>query len=203
MNLSRRERMIGLAALIAVALLAADRLLLSPLLEKREAMAMERAALTEELDRALLLMRSRREAMSQWRRMTDEALIQDQAAAESRLLHALRTWSRQSRLSLHTVQPERAHSEHGMQVIALRAGASGDMAAVARFLFLAESADDLPLRIERLRLAQGQQGDQLTLELRLSTLCRSPASPVAVGPSRAVAEDQAQSLAALQVEASE
>lgn len=203
MNLNRRERMIGLAALIAVALLAADRLLLSPLLEKREAMAMERAALTEELDRALLLMRSRREAMSQWRRMTDEALIQDQAAAESRLLHALRTWSRQSRLSLHTVQPERAHSEHGMQVIALRAGASGDMAAVARFLFLAESADDLPLRIERLRLAQGQQGDQLTLELRLSTLCRSPASPVAVGPSRAVAQDQAPSLAALQVEASE
>lgn len=173
--MSRREKLIAIAALGVVALFGLDRWLITPMLDRRDALLAEEMRLITEAQHANRLLSEKRRAMRRWEDLTREHLLADASQAESAILHAVRDWSRQAGLSLTSVQPDRTGGGEGEYVIALAASANGDMQAVARFLFQLEQAD-LPVRVERMRLSAAGEGGRLNLDVRLSTIYQPPAT---------------------------
>ncbi len=172
MRLSRREASIAVVAVLAVALLLADRYVITPLMESGAALEAEKGLVVRELEEAGRLFQRRRLLARRWQEMTAGGLSSDPSAAEGRLLHAVGDWAEQAGLALSSVQPDRRAPGKGAAVgeIVVQASGTGTMRSVARFLWLAETTD-LPLRIQELQLGARTEGaDDLSLQLELSTI---------------------------------
>jgi hypothetical protein len=123
-----------------------------------------------ELENASRLFERRRLMARKWEDLTAGGLTSNPADAESRLLHALQDWAADTRLSLSAVKPERMEQTGRTREIRITTSGTGSMRAVARFLWEVETTG-LPLRIAELQLgARREGGDELSLQLRASTL---------------------------------
>jgi len=171
MDLSRRERNIAIAALATVLILLLDRYAVTPIMAGLERGAAEKAALTEELREAQSLFKRQRLHAARWRKMLDSGLKRKPEEAESAIFHALRGWSKQSGLSLSAVKPGKTDDQPDLVRISFQVTAAGRMKAVAKFLWLIETAS-VPIRIEQLQLGARKDGeDDLSLQLKLSSIC--------------------------------
>ena len=170
MNLSKRERIIVTAAVITVGLLIADRLVLGPLLAYRAELEEQKQHLVTDLQQARRVFDKSRRMRQRWRSTATGGLQATASAAESRVLHAVRQWSRDSGLSLVATKPETRTDDPLLTTVEVQVTGNGTMAAAARFLFEAETSE-LPLRVTETRLGSRQRAtDDLTLDLRLSML---------------------------------
>ncbi|MGD2174293.1 MAG: hypothetical protein PVJ27_02735 [Candidatus Brocadiaceae bacterium] len=170
MALSRRETLVAVVAVLAVALLLADRYIVTPTMESRAALEGERQRLMGELENGMRLFERRRLMARRWQEMTAGGLLADPSDAEGRVLQAVRDWAREAGLALSSVRPERGEEQGGVGEITVLAAGTGNMRAVSRFLWHAERTA-LPLRIRELQLGARTDGeDDLTLQLKLSTL---------------------------------
>jgi len=114
-------------------------------------------------------------------------LKRDPAEAESQILQAVGDWARDAGLKMSSVKPERMPDKRSLQEISFQAAGTGPMNAVARFLWRLETSK-VPIRIKELQLGSRKEGtDDLTLQLRLSTLYQAP-EPPAPSPADAPAE---------------
>ena len=103
------------------------------------------------------------------------------AQAESQVLHALRDWSQDSRLTLSSVKPGKVVERGELLEMSFQAAGTGSMSAVSRFLWRIETAR-LPIRIHQLQLGARKEGsDDLSLQLSLSSLCLPGARAPAAG----------------------
>jgi Tfp pilus assembly protein PilO len=170
MVLSKRERYFAIAAVATLLLLIGDHYVLTPLLARGEVLDTEQQRLITEMESATALFDRRRALYDDWRRMTQGGLATDPADAESRLLHALRKWASDSGLSLGTIRPERKEGAGQLQEIVIQASGTGTMSAVSRFLWFTETTD-LPLRIIEMQVGSRKEGaDDLSLQIKASTL---------------------------------
>lgn len=171
MVLSKRERYIAAAALACLALLMLDRFLLAPLAGRKAAVEKETTAILSELERARSLFESKKELAPRWREMLDAGLAGTPAELESRVLHAVRNWSEESRLDLSSVRPERTTERGKMQELTFQASGTGQMSAVAGFLWRLETSQ-LPVRLTDMQLGARREGaDEVSLQIRISALC--------------------------------
>jgi hypothetical protein len=171
MILSQREKLIALAAVVTVAVLFLDWYVLTPVLDRRAALVAERQALAAELAEAQALFRRQRLLSRTWRQMLDSGMTTGLASAESQVLHALRDWSQDSRLTLSSVKPGKVVERGDLLEMSFQAAGTGSMRGVARFLWHVETAS-LPIRIQQLQLGARTEGaDDLSLQLSLSALC--------------------------------
>jgi len=185
-NLSRRERTIAIIALGALVLLVLDHYVLTPVLDDRERVRMEAQTLMQDTEQALNLFERSKTAARRWREMTQAGMKEDAAEAESQMLHAVRDWAERTGLSLASVRPERVAGGEDLKQITFRAAGTGPMRSVARFLWEMHSSQ-VPLRIHDLQLGSRTEGrDDLSLQLRFSTLYAPPAGEAA-RPSRVAA----------------
>ena len=104
------------------------------------------------------------------------------------------SWSQQANLPLVSIRPDRPTDAHGLHEMTFQATADGSMRAVAAFLYRIETAS-VPVRVRELQIAPRTEGsDDLTVQLRISTLWedrRTPATPGAPIPGApASKEDQ-------------
>lgn len=176
MVLSKRERYVALVTVIAVAVLGLDHYALTPLLDRREQLRTDKASLLGELTQAQALFDRRKLLTPVWRRMAESGLNTDAASAEPKALNQIREWYQQSRLNMTSLKPERTSGKDESQEIAFQAAGTGTMESVARFLWLLETSP-LPFKIEQLQLGARKEGvDDLTVQVRISALCLSPAS---------------------------
>jgi len=175
MNLSQRERLWVIVALAVVGLLAADSLVVSPLLERRGRLQDDEDRLLRELDQAQLLLRRARNARRQWLDTHAGSLHGSASAAESEMLDAIRQWSYESGLKLVALRPEAAPDEASLGRIHVAVTGNGTMHSAARFLYAAETSP-LPVRIVGdMQLGTRQKAtDDLTLQVRLSMLYLAP-----------------------------
>ena len=174
MVLSKRERYIALATVIAVAILALDRLVLTPLQERRAAVQGEEQRVLADLERARVLFARKKRLWPKWQEMLDAGLKSGPEEAVSRVLHAVRNWSQEAGFTLSSLRPERATPKGELQEIIFQASGTGPMRGVARFLWRLESSS-LPIRITDLQLGTRKEGtDDLSLQLRISALCLPP-----------------------------
>jgi len=187
MFLSKRERFIIAATVIVVALLVLDRYVVSPLLECCDRAAALKESKLADIQRGQDLLARNREIGPKWREMIAGGLKRDPAEAESQILHAVGDWARDAGLKMSSVKPERMPDKRSLQEISFQAAGTGPMNAVARFLWRLETSK-VPIRIKELQLGSRKEGtDDLTLQLRLSTLYQAP-EPPAPSPADAPAE---------------
>ena len=171
MILSKRERYIAIATLCAVAVLLGDRYVLTPVLDRQTQLDAERQRLVADLARVQALFRRKKRLGSTWQQMIAAGLGSQPAEADSRVLRAVRDWSRSSGLTLSSLKPERATEAHGLRAIAFHASGTGPMLAVAGFLWQLQTAP-FPLKVTELQIGARKAGsDDLTMQVRLSSLC--------------------------------
>ncbi len=179
MKLSKRETYIAAAAVAAVVLLGLDRYALTPVLESGAALEAEKERLVQELESAQRLFERRRMLGRRWDELTAGGLTDDPEEAESLVLHAMRDWADEAGLVLSSLKPERQDTDGKVREITVVAAGRGRMRAVARFLWQAETST-LPLRIREVPVGSRKEGtDDLSLQLRASTLYLEEGAPAA------------------------
>ncbi len=194
MILSKRERTIVILTAAVLAIFLADRFVLSPVLNRRARVEADTSDTLVLLLKADGLFAQKKRLAPRWREMTDSGLGTGAAAAESRLLHAIRDWAQEADLNLSSVKHERTEMERQFQKITWRASGTGSMTAVSRFLYRVQEAS-LPVRISDLQIGARQEGsDSLAIQVGVSTLCMvakaEKKDAAADGPQATVREEK-------------
>jgi hypothetical protein len=171
-TLSKRERRIALATLLALAILGLDRIAITPVQERRSAAAADLAQTLEGLARARAQFDRQQQVASEWKHMQAAGLKAGPAEAESAVLHSLRDWSQETGLLLTSVRPDKTTDIGALREITFRASGEGGMNAVAGFLWRIETAA-LPVRLTELQIGSRKEGtDDLSLDVSISALCQ-------------------------------
>lgn len=177
MNLSQmtsRQQRLAIAALLGVALLAGDRLLLTPLTNSWKARAERIAQLKRSVTQGTFLIEREERIRARWNEMRTNTLDQQISVAESQVLKAFDRWSRDSGVSISSLRPQWKRGAEGYVTLECRADASGSLSTLTRFLYLAET-DPLALKLDVVELtARDTDGQQLTLGLQVSGLVLNP-----------------------------
>lgn len=186
MVLSRRERYIVIAAAATLFLLALDRLVLTPLQTRREAMETERQRILDKLERGRNLLARRKQLLPKWQQLLDAGLKLPPQEAESQVLHAVRRWAQESGLNLSSLRTERATENKDLHEITFNVAGTGGMSAVAGLLWRIESSS-MPVRVAELQLGTRKEGtDDLSVQLRVSAVCQpAPSEKKASSPGSA------------------
>lgn len=165
-----REKMLVIVALIAVGALAGDRLVVTPMVNLWKRQAADMTHYRQSLDKGTLLLERRAAIEERWQDMGARSLPANSAEAEKNLLDAVGEWASSSRLAVNSIRPRWIIDETLDNRLELRVSASGDIAAVTRFLYGVESAA-LPVRLEEVEIrARDDQGRELTLDARFTGL---------------------------------
>lgn len=170
--MSKRERILAIVVAVVGALFVLDGYVVGPLLASLSSMNDRRDQLQSELAAATQLIETHPRLEERWGDMIEGGLWDNPAQAEAQVFTSLREWSELAGLSLASIKPQTSPGDDELAEMRFVASCQGSMRAVARFLWLAESATS-PVRIEKLQLTSKQEGaDDLTLTLHLSTVYR-------------------------------
>lgn len=176
MVLSKRERYIVFAAAATLGLLALDRIIYTPLMERWSDIDKRTATARKELIDANKLIKESRQKSRAWADLGGKRLPGNASEAESQILGSVRDWASESRLSLSSLKPERNEKERDFYRITFRATGSGTMSQVSRFLYLLETAS-VPARLTDVTLTSRKEGtDDLTINLGVATIYPIPES---------------------------
>lgn len=169
MGLSKRERMIVLATILVVGALLGDRLIWTPLANHLGELRSQRQQALAEVTKAKNLLAEKVQRERKNKKLLTEDLRSD-AEAESRVAEALNKWSRDARLELASVKPDRVAGDKGLKEIVFVVAGKGSLDSVAWFLYQVETSE-LPLKVKYMQLGStSESGDSMSMELRLSTL---------------------------------
>jgi len=170
MTIQNRQQWLAVLAIGAVALLTADRLVLTPLTRSWKERSARLAQLrTSVADGERLL--SREDTIRQrWNTMRAGALSNDVAVAESQVLKAFDRWSQESRVGITSLKPQWKPTLEDYTTIECRVDAFGNLGTLTRFLHCLEK-DPLALKVDSLDItSRDDDGQQLTLALQVSGL---------------------------------
>ena len=193
MVLSRRERYVLIGTVIvvvAVVALVLDRFVLTSVppegLSETEA---QKPDAPSEANQAETLLANRRQMAPKWREMLKSGMKGDPAAAESQVLHAIRDWAEASGLTMSLIKPDRLTEKTRLPEIAFQAAGTGTMDSVRGLLWRIQTAS-IPIKVTELQLTARKEGtDDLTVQLRLSTVYvpapPQPATAPVAPPGRA------------------
>ncbi len=178
MNLrpANRQQFLALIAAVAVAILAGDYLVVSPLLASWNTRAQRLGQLRKSVTDGEGMLRREAAVRETWDHMRTTTFSREVSSAESQVLRAFDAWARESGVAVGGLRPQWKRSDNDLQTLECRADVTGSLPALSRFLHEAE-LDPLGLRIEVAELTvRDKTGDQLALSLQVSALqIREPA----------------------------
>lgn len=170
MVLSKRERYIAIITIAVVAILIFDRYIVSPFMEASERTRVEKQGLMADMAQAENLFKRRSLMDQRWQDMRTNGLDGDASMVESRVLHAMRDWSNDNRLTLSSVKPYREEGEEVLRQIMFQVAGTGTMESVCRFLWEIENAS-LPIRIAEVQMgSRKEDGNDMSIQMQLSAL---------------------------------
>ena len=176
MILSKRERTLAVASVAVLGVFALNQYVLSPLLDRRERVGQELRQTQETLQQHKALVAARPGIEVRWRDMQSAGLMADVSTSESQLLNAIREWASESGLALSALKPDRVAPGKVFQKLKVSVAATGNMRQVRQFLLKIHRAS-IPVQIADMQLSARKDGmDDLSLEIRLTTLCAAPGS---------------------------
>jgi Tfp pilus assembly protein PilO len=176
MNISKRERLIVIATGVVVALLVLDHFVWTSVKNALDDAQLQQTKLQQTINQDQQVLDRQRTMGPKWKEMITGGLKHDPTEAESQVLHSIREWCQDAGLTLVSLQPEREPEKKILQEIAFRAVGTGSMNAVSRFLWRVETSK-IPVRIKEMQVGSRKEGaDDLTIQLRLSTLYQPPAA---------------------------
>ncbi|HUV65444.1 MAG TPA: hypothetical protein VMW24_16225 [Sedimentisphaerales bacterium] len=168
--LSKRERIIAIVAVAAVGFLVLNKFLIGPIADRLEQLETRKQQLLVELSEAQNLFQRRRLLEKEWKMILADGL-RNEVEAESRIARAIDGWSREARLTLSSVKPDRVASDKGLTEITFVVAGTGTLDALAQFLWKIETAP-LPVKVKDMQVgSSNESGQSMSLQLRLSAIC--------------------------------
>ena len=163
MRFSSRQTMLAVVAGLSLAILAGDRLLVTPLIHSWQARQQRCAELQRQtaVGQALLFQQDRLQQI--WQDIQTGALPVDASVAESLLLTSVSRMAEESHVKVTAVRPALTQDPGQHRQLELRLSAVGPIAAVSRFIHSLETGA-LPLLLEEVSLNSGD-GKILHLDL--------------------------------------
>ena len=173
-DFKNRQQMLVLIAAGAVALLAGDKLLITPLANSWKARSTKIADFGKRVAEGQALIQRERSLRDRWEQMRASTLPNNASQAEQQVLKAFDTWARQSQVSLLSISPQWKHDNDEYMTLECRAEASGNLNTVSRFLYELER-DPMALRLQAVEISsRDNDGQQFALGLQVSGLVLTP-----------------------------
>ena len=177
MKISNRQQMLAILAVAVVALLIADKVLITPLLAGWKERSTRIAELRKSVAQGEALMARGERIRERWEGMRTNTLPEDVSAAENLVLRAFERWSDESRISISGIKPQWKRTTEDYMTLECRADAFGSIHALTRFLHSLEK-DPLALRVESVEInSRDETGQQLGLAIQVTGLLLNPQEP--------------------------
>jgi hypothetical protein len=176
-KIKNRQQMLAIAAIAGIALLASDRLLISPLTKRWKERSTRIADLKKSVTQGAQLLERERVIQARWDSMRTNTLPDNASAAENEMLKAFERWSQESRISISSIKPQWKRIGEDSVTLEYRADALGSMPALTRFLYEVEK-DPLAIKVEGVEItSRDNDGQQLSLGLQVSGLLLGTPEP--------------------------
>jgi hypothetical protein len=174
MNITNRQQTLGILAIVAVVLLAGDRLVFTPLVQSWHARSARIADLQKKVTQGSHLLERDRAIRDHWEHMRTNTLANEQSIAEGQVYSALNRWKEDSRISVNSVAGHFKQNTDDYATFECHVDATGNLATLTRFLYEIEK-DPLGMKLDLVELAsQDDRGAQLTLGVQVSGLELNP-----------------------------
>jgi len=173
-----------MAALAVVGALILDWYVVEPILDSGKQREAEKQALVKQLTDAQTLVKRGEQLKPKWRDMEKGGLKTDPSEAESAVLRAVDEWAKDAQFSLTARKPERVPGKGDLREISYQITGSGRTAAVAKFLYRADTTT-LPVKVEEVAITARREGtDDLSVQIRLNGIYVLPAAEAAAEAAR-------------------
>jgi Tfp pilus assembly protein PilO len=170
MKIENRQKVLTIVAISAVALLALDRLILTPLGHVWAKRSERIAELSKDLTQGRLLLDREKRIRDRWSNMASNTLPVNLSMAESKVLKSVDHWTQDSGISFTSIKPQWKQNADDYVTLECRADAFGDMSSLTRFLYDLER-EPLALRVEDVEItSRDNDGQQLSLGVRFTGL---------------------------------
>jgi len=174
MNLTKRQQILAILAIVLVGLYVADKLVFTPLTNNWKARSERIAKLKEEVRDGSETLKRETALREQWDRMRRNTLVDAKSEAESQMLKAFERWSKDGGVSVSSIRPQWKEAEEAYKTLECRADVGGSLSAIAHFLYLIER-DALGVKVDSLELtSRNNEGSQLSLVVQVSGLLLNP-----------------------------
>lgn len=171
MQINTRQGLLTVAVVAALALFAADSLLLKPLTSAWKARSARLTDLRKQVEQGHALLQREQVIRSRWEALRRSTLPANRSNAELTLFKAVDKWAQDSRVTVSAVTPQWKRGEKdNFGALQCRVDASGNLAALSRFIYNIES-DPMAMRLESIELGvRDKDGQQLALAIQVSGL---------------------------------
>jgi hypothetical protein len=170
MKIENRQQFLIVLTVAAIALLAGDKLVLTPLTGLWKDRAKEISRLRAQVADGTALVRREQALRSHWSEMQTNSLPNNPSAAQEQVLKAFVNWSQESGVSINAITPQWRNDSDDYKTLVCHVDASGTMWTLSRFLYDVELGP-MALKVESVDLSShDNNGQQLTLGLQVSGL---------------------------------
>jgi hypothetical protein len=173
MKIDNRQQLLGILAVAVVGLLLLDRVVITPLINGWKERSRQITELQKTIAQGESALKREKIVRDRWSQMKTNTLSADNA--ERKLLEAFHRWSRQSSISISSIQPQwkRGAAEEDYVTLECHANLAGSVGAMSQFLYNIER-DPMALRIESLEItSRDENGRTLSLAMQVSALVLS------------------------------
>lgn len=170
MNSANREKILLIAAVVAVVILFGDKFVLGPLLASWDDRATRLEELEKQVTRGRALMERESAIRRRWMKMWQSGIPKIKSVSENQVLESVDRWARDSRISFSGIKPNWRASDDGHMTLECRANGFGNLEEIARFIHALE-ADPLALKVDTLELTQrDENGSSIGMNVNFSGL---------------------------------
>ena len=174
MQIKDRQKLLTIVAIVAVALLAIDKIVLPPLEGLWKSRSARIADLRARVNEGTQLLRREQYVRARWSEMETNTLPNNASLAEQQLLSGFDRWSRESGVSVNSVMPQWKQDADDFKTLECRVDVSGNLNTLSRFLYNLER-DPMAVKMQSVELSsRDNEGQQLTLGLQVSALVLTP-----------------------------
>ena len=167
---NKREKLLLTVALLAVAILIGDRLVLGPLVNSWKIRNDKIEKLERDIAKGKTLLPRLKSSMKKWRTYVSDNLNSTNTIAEDEVLRAIENWTGDSGILLTSIKPQWQKHDDRYRTYDVRLVAEGTMREAVEFVHAIES-DELPLKIEQLELASREKtGKLISVSVRFAGL---------------------------------
>jgi Tfp pilus assembly protein PilO len=170
MKPDKRQQLLIVLTIAAIALLVGDRLIYTPLTHWWQSRGQEIHKLRMQVTEGQTLQKRDKIVRSQWDEMRTNTLPNNPSRAQEQVLKAFQDWAQESGVSINAITPQWKNDADEYKTLVCRVDAAGTLWNVSRFLYDIEKGP-LGLKLESVDInSRDNTGKQLTLGLQVSGL---------------------------------